>query len=90
MTVPSQYLSCQLAKWKSVGLGICRLQFQSSMGPLFQFTNGLGQAAYHTYIATLDPGVNGKMSKDSFYSVAPWIIFVAAVGVYAPQGVDMV
>ena len=28
--------------------------------------------------------------KDSFYSVAPGIIVVASMGVYAPQGAEMV
>ena len=44
----------------------------------------LAQAAY-----PLNPGLNGNLAKDSFYSVALGIIVLAAIGVYAPQRVEM-
>ena len=43
-----------------------------------------------TNVHPLNPGVNQYLPKDTFYSVAPEIIVVAAVGVYAPHGVEMV
>ena len=57
-----------------------------SSGPLFQFTNSLGQAAYvHPYVKPLNPGVNGYMAKNgSIYSglIVHGIIGVVAMGVY--------
>ena len=43
-----------------------------------------------TNVHPLDPGVNGYLAKDSYHSVAPGIIAMAAMGVYTPQGAEMV
>ena len=43
-----------------------------------------------TNVHSLDPGVNGYLAKDSFYSAGPGIIVVAATGVYGEHGVETV
>ena len=63
------------------------LKATSSMlhGTTVHFTNSLG------HMPPFNPGVNGYMAKDNFYSVVPGITIVAAqMGPYAPQRVEMV
>ena len=55
----------------------------------FNALKALGKL-FTTNVGPLDPGVNEYLARDSFYSVAPEMIVMAAMGVYALQGVEKV
>ena len=55
----------------------------------FNSLTALGKL-HTTQVHPFYPGANEYLAKDSFYSILPGIIVVAAMGVYVPQRVEMV
>ena len=63
-------------------------EFDSRWDHCFNLLKALGKLL-STNVHLLDPGVDGYLAQDSFNSAAPGIIVVAAMGVFAPQGIEM-